>query len=83
MFDVPTYEVNQHVWLKLPKKWKFGPKWLGPYTILARLGVNYRVSSETGCPFIVHHDHLKPYFMPTGQGRTICPGQESGDFVVV
>ena len=61
------YEVNQHVWLKRPKKWKFGPKWLGPH----------RVSSETGCTLIVHHNHLKPYYMPTGQGRTICSEAEA------
>lgn len=77
------YVISQKVWLKRPKKWKFGPNWLGPYTVLSRLGVNYRIRSEAGRTLVVHHDHLKPYLMPTGKGSIVSPGQESGDFDVV
>ena len=31
--------VSQAVWLKRLKSWKFGPKWIGPYEIMQRMGV--------------------------------------------
>ena len=31
----------------------------------------------------MHHDHLKPYFMPAGQGKIVCPSQETGEYNIV
>lgn len=77
------YATGQYVWLRRPKAWKFGPKWLGPWLVLARLGVNYRIESDKGRVLVVHHDHLKPYFMPTGLGKIVCPGQETAEYNTV
>ena len=31
------------VWLYRPKTWKFGRKSVGPYEVLSRQGVNYKI----------------------------------------
>ena len=36
------------VWLRRPKSWKFGARWLGPYEVLSQQGVTYRVRSREG-----------------------------------
>ena len=36
------FSVGQAVWLKRPKSWKFGPKWIGPYEIIQRIGSEFR-----------------------------------------
>ena len=78
------YEAGEMVWLSRPKKWKLGPKWIRPYTIVTRLGiVNYKVRSETGKIVVFHHNHLKPYFAPNGPPNVFCPSREYGDFTVV
>lgn len=77
------FSSGQAVWLKRPKKWKFGPKWIGPYTILHRLGVNYKLKSKEGKVSIVHHDNLKLSHIPCGNGRVVPQTSESGDFQVV
>ena len=74
---------GQAVWLKRPKKWKFGPKWVGTYTVLERLGVNYKLKSQDGEISIVHHDNLKLSRIPCGQGKIAAPTPESGNFYVV
>ena len=74
---------GQAVWLKRPKKWKFGPKWVGPYTVLERLGVNYKLKSQDGKISIVHHDNLKLSRIPCGKGKIVAPTPESGNFYVV
>ena len=81
--ELQPYAIGQYVWLRRPKAWKFGPKWLGPWLVLARLGVNYRIKSDEGQVLVVHHGHLKPYFMPTGQGKIVCPGQETVEYNIV
>ena len=40
------FEPSQWVWLRRPKKWKFGKKWIGPYQIIVRTGVNYKIISK-------------------------------------
>ena len=42
------FTVGQAVWLKKPKTWKFEPKWIGPYEIMQRMGVNYKIKSKVG-----------------------------------
>lgn len=77
------YVVGQTIWVKRPKKWKFGRKWIGPYKVVSRLGVTYRVRSNEGKEMVVHHDNLKLCYIPLDNGRIVSPGHESGDFTVV
>ena len=77
------YLVGQAVWLKRPKQWKFGPTWVGPYKVLERLGVNYRIKRQDGKVSIVHHDNLKLSRIPSGNGQIVPPTPESGDLEVV
>ena len=56
---------------------------MGPYIVLLRLEVKYKVRSKEGRILVLHHDHLKPYFMPTGKGNTVCQCQETGHLDVV
>ena len=77
------YLAGQAVWLKRPKQWKFGPTWVGPYQVLERLGVNYRIKRQDGKVSIVHHDNLKLSRIPSGNGQIVPPTPESGDLEVV
>lgn len=63
----PFHE-GQTVMLKRPKGWKLGNKWVGPYRILKRLGVNYKVVSQGGKEMVVHHDQLKIGYIPFQTG---------------
>ena len=77
------FEVGQTVWLKRPKHWKFGGKWVGPYEIISRTGVNYKIRAETGKEKVVHHNNLKPCSVPKGRGELVSPGRKTGDIQVV
>ena len=63
--------VGQAVWLKRPKTWKFWPKWIGPFEIMQRMGVNYKIRSQVGKISVVHHDHLKISQIPFRNGQVI------------
>ena len=77
------FSVGQAVWLKRPKSWKFGPKWIGPYEIIKRMGVNYKIRSKVGKVSVVHHDHLKVSQIPFGNLQVVPQTPESGDIQVV
>ena len=77
------YEVGQTVWVKRPKKGKFGRKWIGPYKVANRMGVTYRVQAKDGKSMVVHHDNMKKGYIPLDSGRIVSPGRETGDFEVV
>ena len=77
------YVVGQTVWVKRPKTGKFGRKWIGPYKVVNRLRVTYRVRSNDGKVKVVHRDNLKLGYIPLDNGRVVSPGRESGDFTVV
>ena len=42
------FDSGETVMLKKPKGWKLGNKWVGPYTILKRFGVDYIIVSREG-----------------------------------
>ena len=65
-----------------PKTWKFGRKWVGPYEVLSRQGVNYKIRSRGGKEMVVHHDHLKQCVVPANQGVPFCAVPESMDMTV-
>ena len=77
------FTVGQAVWLKKPKTWKFGPKWIGPYEIKQRMGVNYKIRSKVGKVSVVHHDNLKISQIPIGNGQVVPQTPESGDIRAV
>ena len=71
------------VWLRRPKSWKFGGRWIGPYEVLSRQGVNYRLRSKVGKELVAHHDNLKLCVVPISQGVTVPPVPESVDISFV
>ena len=77
------FTVGQAVWLKKPETWKFGPKWIGPFEIRQRMGVNYKIRSKVGKVSVVHHDNLKISQIPIGNGQVVPQTPESGDIRVV
>ena len=52
------FDEGQTVMLRRPKGWQFGSKWVGPYRIIKRLGVNYKIISRGSVEKVVHHDQL-------------------------
>ena len=60
----PPFDIGQAVWLRRPKSWKFGRKWVGPYEIVSRKGVNYNIRSNAGRSLVAHHNQLKPCPIP-------------------
>ena len=64
-------------------RWKLGSKWVGPYRILKRLGVNYKVISRGGVETVVHHDQFNLSYVPFQQSELVCPAREVGEFRVV
>lgn len=70
------FELGQTVMLKRPKGWKFGSKWVGPFTIQKRFGVNYKILSKGGKVMVVHHNQLKLCHIPFQQGEPVCPSRE-------
>ena len=70
-------EPGSMVWLRRPKKWKFGNKWVGPYAILSKMGVNYKIKSDHGKEMVVHHNQLKSCPLPSVGGCPIVPIPET------
>ena len=60
---------GQSVWLGRPKNWKFGKRWVGPYKIQAKTGVNYMIRSKEGKDTIVHHNNVQPCPVPFDKGE--------------
>lgn len=73
------FHPGSSVWLKRPKPWKFGCRWVGPYVVVYRQGVNYKIRSKSGSDMIVHHDNLKQCIVPGAKGLPQCPVPESLD----
>jgi uncharacterized cupin superfamily protein len=51
-------------------------QWVGPFNILKRFGVNYRIVSKGGKVMVVHHDQLKHSHIPFQVGKPVCPSRE-------
>lgn len=75
--------VGQTVWLRRPKAWKFGMRWIGPYKVIACQGVNYKLQSREGKQLVVHHNNVKPCAVPFDLGEPFCPVRETGDLSLV
>ena len=50
---------GEAVYLRRPKGWKLGAKWIGPFEVVCRVGVDYKIKSSKGKITVVHHDRLK------------------------
>jgi len=70
------YIPGTSVWLRRPKSWKFGSRWVGPYEVISRRGVTYRICSKEGKEMIAHHDNIKPCVLPVREGIIHCPAPE-------
>ena len=55
-------------------------KLVGPYKVLVKLGVNYKVESQHGKVLVVHHNQLKlcPLSL-NDEGKDICPVSKPPD----
>ena len=71
------------MYLRRPKKWKLGAKWIGPFEVVCRLGVDYKIKSKEGKITVVHHDRLKRGYAPLNEGNVICPARELGGDQVI
>ena len=49
---------GETVYLRRPKGWKFGAKWVGSFDVISRSGVDYKIKSSKGKITVVHHDRL-------------------------
>ena len=77
------FAIGSSVWVRRPKSWKFGKKWIGPFEILSRKGVTYHVRSKEGKSMVVHHDNLKQSVVPANKGVAYCPVPDSSDITFV
>ena len=68
---------GQSVWLRRPKAWKFGGRWIGPYKIVSHQGVNYKLRSKAGKDIVVHHNQVKSCTIPFNKGEPHCPVREA------
>ena len=76
------FSVGQTVWLRRPKSWKFGMRWVGPYQIISVQGVNYKIRSQQGKDTVVHHNNVKLCTIPFQRGEPFCPVPENGEINV-
>ena len=74
---------GQSVWLRHPKNWKFGRRWIEPYQIISRQGVNYKLRSKTGTYLVVHHNQVKASMIPFNRGEPYCPVREVKEMEMV
>eukprot|EP00794_Sanderia_malayensis_P021278 gene21278-biopygen16313 len=81
--DWKPLQPGQAVWLARPKKWKFGKKWIGPYTICSNNGVNYVLRSNIGKTFVAHHNQIRPCPTPLDKGVPVQPLDETPGVVFV
>ena len=70
------YSPGTSVWLRRPKSWKFGSRWVGPFEVISRKGVTYRICSREGREMVAHLDNIKPCVLPAREGITHCPAPE-------
>ena len=71
--SVNEFQVGQAVLLKRThgKYPKMNPKWIGPYTIVKRVGpVNWGIENNYGKTKIVHHNLLKPALVKQDASHT-------------
>ena len=68
---------GQSVWLRHPKAWKFGGRWIGPYQIASHQSVNYKLRSKAGKDIVVHHNQVKSCTIPFNKGEPHCPVREA------
>jgi len=71
------FSVDSTVWLRRPKPWKFGRRWIGPFRVISRKGVNYTIRSPERRDRVVHHNSLKVCVLPSGTGATHYPIPEA------
>ena len=79
----PIFAPGEAVCLRRPKGWKLGAKWTGPFEVVCRVGVDYKIKSSKGKITVVHHDRLKRGYALLSNGDVVCPARELGGDKVV
>ena len=69
---------GEAVYLRRPKGWKLGAKWIGPFEVVCRVDVDYKIKSDQVRITVVHHDRLKRGYAPLNNGNVVCPARELG-----
>ena len=75
--------VGRSVWLRRPKAWKFGRRWIGPYQIVSHQGVNYKLRSKEGKDIVAHHNNVKPCTIPFNLGEPFFPVREAEEMEII
>ena len=78
-----TFAPGETVYLRRPKGWKLGAKWIGLFEIVCRMSVDYKIRSNQGKITVVHHDRLQRGYAPVNGGKVVCPAPELGGDQVV
>ena len=71
------FEAGQTVRLARPKKWKSGKKWIDPYRICSRNGVNYVLQPKIGENIVAHHNQLRLCPVSQDPGLPVQPDAET------
>ena len=77
------HSVGSSVWLRRPRSSKFGGRWLSPYRVISRNGIDYSICSKTGKEMVVHQNNIKKSALPSGNGTSFSPVRESWDPAVI
>ena len=75
--------VGRSVWLRRPKAWKFGRRWIGPYQIVSHQGVNYKLRSKEGKDIVAHHNNVKPCTIPFNLGEPFFSVREAEEMEII
>ena len=72
MFLIPVYG------------WNFGGgRWTGPYEVVSRNVVTYKIRSKEGQQMVPHHDKLKQCVIPANKGIPHYPAPEPMDINIL
>ena len=68
MISVPGSGTHTLLVVQFGYVWKFGGRWIGPFQIISRQGVNYKIRSMEGKDKVVHNNSLKTCVVPVDKG---------------
>ena len=71
------------VWLRRPRKWKFGGRWACPYEVLSCKGVAYKLRSREEKEIVAQYTILKECTISAGKGVPYWPVPRNPDINVV
>ena len=60
-----------------------GGRWVGPYPVISRNGINYSIYSKTWKDMVVYRNSVKKCVLPSGNGTSFSFVRESRDPAVI